>query len=206
MTGTRDARDEYDALAAEYETRWQAYTDRSVRETFRRAPIGECDALLDVGCGTGALLRGVAKSFPNVRTTGIDVSFGMAAMARRSLNDRRCVAVGDAQVLPFRRDAFDLVVSTSSLHFWPDPRGGLLEIARVLRDGGRLVVTDWCDDFVACRVCDVFLRWRDAAHRRIFSARELRRMIESCGFRVESLDRYKISWIWGLMTVVAVKK
>lgn len=37
----------------------------------------------------------------------------------------------------------------SSFHYWPDPARALREIARVLRSSGRVVLTDWCNDFVA---------------------------------------------------------
>ena len=48
---------EYDRVSGEYERRWHRYVLRSVEETVRRARLEEGDRVLDVGCGTGALLR-----------------------------------------------------------------------------------------------------------------------------------------------------
>ena len=197
-------REEYDELASEYDRRWRNYTERSLAETLRRIPPTPGASILDIGCGTGNLLRRLASRSPAL-LAGADISVGMLAVARRSLSERTLVTGGDALALPFRRTTFDVVVSSSSFHFWPDPVAALVEIRRVLRSGGTLVITDWCDDYLACRVCDVYLRLRNRAHRPAFSADEIRALIERSGFVIHSLDRYKISWIWGLMTVVATR-
>jgi ubiquinone/menaquinone biosynthesis C-methylase UbiE len=202
--GNIDVREEYDAVSWRYEDRWRIYTDRSITETLRRAPLDDAAQLLDVGCGTGALLRRLIQSRPDLWTAGIDLSVGMLAAARRS-NMPRNLAAGDALHLPFRSRSFDLVISSSSLHFWSDLQSALIEIARILRPGGGVVITDWCDDYFACRICDRFLRWRDPAHRGILSAHELENLLVRTGFRVTRVDRYKISWLWGLMTAVAFK-
>ena len=67
----------------------------------------------------------------------------------------------------------------------------------MLRSGGQLVITDWCDDYVACRLCSAYLR------QHVFSRTECVALLEQSGFRVVRIDRYKISWLWGLMTAIA---
>jgi ubiquinone/menaquinone biosynthesis C-methylase UbiE len=79
----------------------------------------------------------------------------MIALARRradaaGLADRLRFEVADAGALPFADGQFDLVVSTMSLHHWPDPRRGLAEVRRVLRPAGRASIYD---------VADWILRW-----------------------------------------------
>jgi SAM-dependent methyltransferase len=112
---------------------------------------------------------------------------------------------GDAENLPLQAAQFDVVFSTSSLHLWPNRQRALREIDRVMQPNGRLVITDWCDDFLACRLCDAFLHWRDPARPRVVSRDECGALLDENGFRVMSIDRYKISRLWGLMTVVARK-
>jgi ubiquinone/menaquinone biosynthesis C-methylase UbiE len=199
-TSKDHVRSEYDDAAGDYESRWSDYTRRSILETLSRAPIEPHDSVLDVGCGTGSLLRELQTRVPTASATGVDLSLGMAAIARR----RGVVALaGDAENLPFRDATFDVVISSSSFHFWPDRLRGLGEIRRVLKAGGRVVLTDWCDDFIACRVCDLYLRWRDRAHQPIVNKAECRSLLTDSGFEIRTLEQYRISWLWGLMTAVA---
>ena len=128
----------------------------------------------------------------------------MLAAARGKLGAAVPLAGADVARLPFRAGSFDAVVSSSSLHYWPRPDAALAEIARVLRPGGRLVVTDWCDDYLACRACDLVLRALDAAHRRAYGTAECAAFLTRAGYAVTAVDRYKISWLWGLMTARAV--
>ena len=192
----------YDRMAVVYEKRWRRYVHRSVTETIRHVDVQPGERLLDVGCGTGAFLTTVGQETSATRM-GIDLSVGMLARARRHLDPHVGLSAADAERLPFAAATFDVVVSLSSFHFWADPAAALVELRRVLRPGGRLVLTDWCDDFFACRVCDLYLRWRDPAHRRIFGQDACREMPEASGFRSIRIERYKISWLWGLMTAVA---
>ena len=196
----RSIREAYDHLSPGYETRWRKYIRRSVDETLARADIRSGERVLDIGCGTGTLLHEIVRSVRPVRAVGVDLSFGMIARARLC---GASLLAGDAESLPLRSASFDLVITTSSFHFWRHPKLGLQEVRRVLNKSGRLVITDWCDDFVACRLCNAFLRIRDASHQRIFSKSECVAMLEESGFRVLQIDDYKISWLWGLMTAVA---
>ena len=160
--------------------------------------------LLDIGCGTGTLLREVGGSAAVV-AVGIDVSHQMLGVARASLPPSSHLLQADVHQLPFQEGTFDLVVSSSSFHYWPDPYVALRQIAGVLRPGGQLVITDWCDDFWACRVCDRLLRFLSRTHQRIYTGRECEVLLREAGYEVKSLDRYKIDWLWGLMTASALR-
>ncbi len=58
---------EYSRLAARYDRRWSFYIEATIRETLRRLDIGSTDSVLDVGCGTGALLQVLSLSFPDAK-------------------------------------------------------------------------------------------------------------------------------------------
>lgn len=100
--------------------------------------------VLDVGCGTGYLLRTLGHRYPGVRQLcGVDAAPQMIAAASSSGgDDRLSFAVGVAEELSFPDGAFDLVVSSTSFDHWTDQLAGLRECARVLRPGGHLVLVD----------------------------------------------------------------
>jgi ubiquinone/menaquinone biosynthesis C-methylase UbiE len=127
----------------------------------------------------------------------------MLRVARDRLGDAVVLERGDAQSLPFPDARFDVVVCTNSFHYFRNPQRALGEMARVLRPNGRLVLTDWCDDYLACRLLDVWLRLFNRAHFRTYGQRQCRRLLEQAGFSVARIDRYKIDRFWGLMTAIA---
>jgi ubiquinone/menaquinone biosynthesis C-methylase UbiE len=100
--------------------------------------------ILDVGCGTGFLLREFAVRAPEAaELAGIDPAASMIETARATASDDRLrFSVGVAERLPYPGEAFDLVVSTTSFDHWADQQAGLAECARVLAPGGHLVLAD----------------------------------------------------------------
>ncbi len=102
------------------------------------------DDLLDVGCGSASLL---AEHASHVRyVAGLDASQIQVEMARRRLADRLAagsaeIVLGDAGRLPWDDGRFSVVTSLNTLKFVPDPERALREMCRVLRPGGRVVVT-----------------------------------------------------------------
>lgn len=102
--------------------------------------------VLDVGCGTGLLLRELAARLPEAaELTGIDPAAGMIEQAAaRSADPRLTFVQGAAEKLPFGDGVFDLVITTTSFDHWADQLGGLAECRRVLAPGGLFVLTDQC--------------------------------------------------------------
>jgi ubiquinone/menaquinone biosynthesis C-methylase UbiE len=100
--------------------------------------------VLDVGCGTGYLLRLLARQCPDAsELAGVDPAPSMIGAAQQSADDQRLrFLAGAAERLPCPDGAFDLVVSTTSFDHWSDQQAGLRECARVLAAGGHLVLAD----------------------------------------------------------------
>lgn len=92
--------------------------------------------VLDVGCGTGFFTEGILRHTPDV--CGLDITSEQIAKAREKLEVP--LLRGDAEQLPFRREAFDAVVSAGSVEYWPSPVTALREMWRVLRPGGIALV------------------------------------------------------------------
>lgn len=173
-----------------------------MRATLSRLDLQPGERLLDVGCGTGALLHRLRGQHSAALLAGVDPVPAMLEGARRRLPAELSLQQAWAERLPFPDAEFDVVVSCNMFHYVRHPREALAEMRRVLRPEGRLVLTDWCDDYWACWICDLYLRWFDRAHFRTYGSRTCVQLLEEADlFRVR-LDRYKISWLWGLMTAV----
>lgn len=105
-----------------------------------RQPTGA--RILDVPCGGGVALRGLRPG-QQVTYVAADIAPAMldrtmAAAYERGVADVVQPRVADVGALPFPDDDFDLVVSFTGLHCFPDPRRAVAEMTRVLRPGGVL--------------------------------------------------------------------
>jgi len=96
--------------------------------------------ILDAGCGAGPLFAALRDRGAIV--TGIDKSAGMVGLARRRLGDDADLQVAElGRPLPFPDDTFDDVTASLVLHYLEDWRPALAELRRVLKPGGRLIVS-----------------------------------------------------------------
>jgi SAM-dependent methyltransferase len=197
---------EYLALARAYDRRWRRYLQATVAHTLARLPGTMAGPVLDVGCGTGVLLDALLARRAGIAAHGVDLSPPMLQRAAARLAERAGLVAGSAQTLPFRDAAFGTVTSSSSLHYWADAQAGLAEIARVLRPGGTLVLTDWCADHPAIRLIERWLRLRGRAPTRAYRAAELAAALRRAGFGDVRVERYRVGWRWGMMTAVATRR
>ena len=194
---------EYAKAAKHYDEKWAFYVEATTRETLRRLPLTAASRVLDVGCGTGELLRRVRANVPDAVLAGLDPVPEMLDVAREKLSGRDDLRVGYADRLPWNAGTFDVVVSCNMFHYISEPLTALREMARVLRPTGALVLTDWCDDYIACRICNLYLRLTNRAFYKTYRQAECLELLKVAGYEVQSFERYKISWLWGLMTAVA---
>ena len=102
------------------------------------------DSLLEVACGGGRFLKDYASQVQSV--AGIDLSDVQTTMAKRRLKDRMAagtaqIVQGDASQLPWDDGSFSVVTTMGSFIGFPKPLESLKEMRRVLRPGGRAVVS-----------------------------------------------------------------
>lgn len=110
----------------------------------RFAAVGEGDAILDVGSGTGALAFALAEAGPSVRVTGVDPSSAYVRCAQaRTPGDRVRFSVGDAQALKIPDASVDKTLSLLALNFIHDAARAVREMVRVTRPGGVVAAAVW---------------------------------------------------------------
>ena len=135
------------SLAAEGFDRWACGYDHSALQPLLYRPVHaavleicarsmpEPRSVLDLGCGTGRLLRDSQQRFPGAQLVGLDVSAKMLAVAAAACG--RLIPVrGRAEALPFTCGVFDLVMATFTYRHWHDRASGVAEVGRVLAGGG----------------------------------------------------------------------
>jgi ubiquinone/menaquinone biosynthesis C-methylase UbiE len=125
---------------------WQmAFEHRRAYATMaRELDLQPDDDLLDVGCGSAAFLQRHAAHVRHV--AGLDASEIPVGMARQRLADRLAagtaeIVLGDAMAMPWPDNRFSIVTAYVLLEYVPDPLKALSEMHRVLRPGGRAVLS-----------------------------------------------------------------
>ncbi|MFQ5612661.1 MAG: class I SAM-dependent methyltransferase [Anaerolineae bacterium] len=128
--------EEWDSLRAGY------FSEALRAAAIARASLGPHETVADVGTGTGFMLAGLA---PKVgRAYGLDNSPEMLAVAQRNLTafDNVILRQAEGSALPLDANSIDAAFANMYLHHAPDPALAIREIARMLKPGGRLIITD----------------------------------------------------------------
>jgi len=185
---------EFNRRAATYETsRRQSYIfDRVQAIVLELAKIqSRPDAILDVGCGTGRLLRKAKEQWPNARLVGVDAAEKMIEQAKQ-LFPRAEFHVAMAESLPLPDSSVDLAFSTLSFHHWTSQAKGVSEVARVLTPQGRFLLADIVPPFGLSFF---------ASHFKRNNPKKMRKMFVEAGLNVELQRR---PWLWSRFLVVTV--
>jgi SAM-dependent methyltransferase len=140
----------------------------------RYFPKGQ--SLLEVGCGTGFVLRGVRDAFPRMRLVGGELFEAGLAVAAQRVPDAKLLKL-DARDLPFKEE-FDVVGAFDVLEHIDDDKRALASMYRALRPGGGLLVTVPQHPRLWSAV-DEYSR-----HVRRYQRGELPRKLRECGFDV----------------------
>ncbi len=196
MTGEPERHPSRDADVGRF-GRWADTYDESVMQRILFSPLQRAvvdlaardvpapGSVLDIGCGTGQLLRRVAHRFADAELVGVDASEDMVRVARAALPEGAPVRFvhAFAEDLPFGDGSFDIVVTTMSFHHWADQARALREVRRVLSADGVFVLAD--------ALPAGLLRWAftHRQHGSFNTPAVLERMLAQAGLRVERIER-----------------
>jgi len=140
-------------------------------------------SVLDVGCGTGILLQQLFNMNRNLKLYGIDISPEMVKMAQNKLNISICIKKGSANSLPYNDNTFDLVTCSTSFHHYSEPKKAIVEMHRVLKGDGKLIVLDpFTNGFIRLMLCAVLNFIFKETETCLFTKKQFREMFMDAGF------------------------
>jgi ubiquinone/menaquinone biosynthesis C-methylase UbiE len=204
MTETK-VRQQYDKLAAIYDQRWNSYITNTLLFLKDWAQISPSVTVLDVACGTGEFERLLLTENPTQQIIGVDISEKMLLVAQQKLQMYPHVSfqTANASALPFENNSFDVVLSANAFHYFDDPNAALVEIKRILKPDGTVIILDWCKDYLLCRVCDFILKFVDPAYKQCYTQFEFHNLLKSAQFDIKRATKFHFGLVWGMMVVTA---
>lgn len=143
MNSTNPSAAYFEEIAGDWETLRSGYFTEAVRAAaIAKAYLHPKMEIADVGAGTGFMAFGLAPLVKKVHL--LDASAAMLAVARKNLARYANLEFHEADglSLPLEDASLDAVFANMYLHHAPDPLAAIREMLRVLRPGGRLVLTD----------------------------------------------------------------
>lgn len=170
---------------------WAAFYDRVFfipfflcrRAVLRSAAVDHHFRVLDIGCGTGVLLRELHAGNSAPKPHGIDISPAMLKKARHRLGRSTLLCRTSAENLPYEANRFDLVTCLTSFHHYTNPNRALREMNRVLKPGGKALLLDPFTDgtlrTIACSLVKLVFSEPDIS---LFTSARIRRMFFEAGF------------------------
>jgi ubiquinone/menaquinone biosynthesis C-methylase UbiE len=150
-----------------------------------RGPKNPPRRIIDVGCGTGRLLRAASVYWPEAELFGVDPAEKMLSGAKR-LNPKAIFKLGSSESLPFPDQTADIVLSGISFHHWSDQEKGLQEIARVLRPDGWFCLAD-----LTFRLA----KWFERFGNKVRSRQQIRALILGAGLSVREQQNLRMRFV-----------
>ena len=141
--------------------------------------------ILDLGCGSGYLAFPMAKNNPDIEVIGLDIVSDTLRANRSRANKegiKNLTFVSyDGIDFPFEDDSFDLVVTRYALHHFPDIGHSIGEMSRVLKEGGKLFISDPCpNECDTERFVDDYMRLKKDGHIKFYTKDEWKSLCGKC--------------------------
>jgi ubiquinone/menaquinone biosynthesis C-methylase UbiE len=112
---------------------------------YKILSVKEDDHILEMGSGTGALVKKIADQLTTGMIEGVDLSKPMAKLSQKKnrnhiKNGRAKFHLGDFDEITFDLNCFDKIFSVNTLYFWKNPNDTISKMCRVLKHGGQLII------------------------------------------------------------------
>lgn len=139
--------------------------------------VSSASTILDLGCGTGELLKLISEQNEDSQLFGVDISKRMLEIAHQKLKDKAYLLYGDAEYLLFEKEKFDLVYCNDSFHHYPNPQKVLKEVARVLKKGGIFVLGDCYQPLISRWMMNLYMKFSHTGDVRIYSKKQIEKLL-----------------------------
>jgi len=154
---SREIKDmDFGKKASAYDESWGTISSRFYRLLLGQMELKPGAKVLDVGCGTGALLRRIADACPIIGF-GIDMSENMIEEAKRKCPEMD-MQISRCEETQFEDNTFDVVTTCMAYHHFSDRAGFAKEAARILKPGGCLYIVDPRFPFIIRKVMNAFFK------------------------------------------------
>jgi ubiquinone/menaquinone biosynthesis C-methylase UbiE len=184
MTTTNPSAEYFEKVAGQWDELRTGYFTEAVRTAaIQKAYLHPEMTVADVGAGTGFIGAGLAPLVKHVHV--MDGSPEMLEVARKNLAQFENVEfhVADGLALPLPENSLDTVFANMYLHHCPDPLAAIREMVRMLRPGGRLVITDMdthTHEWLKAEMADVWLGFERSQMREWFEIAGLVNVVVDC--------------------------
>lgn len=197
----------YQEIAPDYDQRWQSYINRTLSFLDSWAEIPTEATVLDLPCGTGEFEHLLLAKNPTQKIVGVDISEAMLQIAQQKYENYPNVSFHTAKAsdLPFDSNCFDRIICANSFHYFDDPIAALNEMKRVLNPNGKLIILDWCRDYLSCKILDFVLKIFDSAYQQSYTQEEFHNLLMSAKWNIDRASKVRLTILWGLMVVTATQ-
>jgi ubiquinone/menaquinone biosynthesis C-methylase UbiE len=195
MKHSEEIVDQFTRQAAQFAVSPTARSEDILERIVRAARPRPSDTALDVACGPGLLVCGLARRVRNA--TGIDLTPAMLEQARKTQAAQGLTNVswdqGDVSAMPYEDGRFDIVTCRFAFHHFPAPLPILREMRRVCRPGGRVVVADSAPVAGKDAAFNAMERLRDPSHTRALPEEEMAALFTEGGLPAPRIDRTRLA-------------
>ena len=186
---TEQSRITYNKIAFEYDTsREGQYTKFHIKELTNTIDLSKGNAVLDVACGNGTLLRELSKK-EEIQANGIDISENMIHVAKMRYPNMN-FEVMPCYPLEWSDESIDIITVCCAFHHFDNPQGFVNECKRVLKKNGIVYIAEpnfgAIIRFLANKFWFFFSKSGDV---RIYSKKELETFFYNCGFKSVQIYR-----------------
>jgi ubiquinone/menaquinone biosynthesis C-methylase UbiE len=157
---------------------------------------------LEAGCGTGRIMERLISDSSISEVIGVDFSSSALQIALIRLDKEKekinttGLILADIRRLPFRNEAFDVVISLGVIEHYPNPEDLLTEMRRILKRKGIIFLETPNKGMFGLNSTIIQIKASKYGHHDFYTSYELAGLLKSCGFHI--FDNYSLDFSWGV--------